>query len=646
MSRLDLDFATRENNMLLEETTKVQQMTRVSGAECRDWPRSSRLEWLETNGTGGFAMGTVSGANTRRYHGLLVASMRPPVERRVLLARVEEELLCNGESANLGAAQYPGAVNPAGFHYLEDFRLDPFPVWTYKCSCATVEKRFFLKYGEQTAVLQYRVSADCRLRVRPFLAWRDYHSLQREGPVGPPLVKFHQNSAGFVPVAHWYYNNEYLRELDRGLDYREDLYSPGWFDFELRAGETAYVVATLEDHAAVDARVVAGWENAERQRRAELTGLEGAAEQFLVRRKDGSRTVIAGYPWFTDWGRDTMIALPGLLIARGRKEEAREILEGFLEHMDQGLIPNRFPDVGEKPEYNTADGTLWLFQAGWAYGEAGGDVRFLYEAGKEILKWHFAGTHFGIKVDPLDGLLAAGGPGTQLTWMDAKVGDWVVTPRDGKAVEINALWYNALRIMAAWARKLGERTGEWEKAAQRVAASFKRSFWNGQYLYDRLGVDGPDARVRPNQIFALSLAFPVVEDECAKAVLGVVEEKLLTSVGLRTLAPGEADYKGRYEGGPAERDGAYHQGTVWPWLLGPYLSARLRVNGHGDENLRYCEERVSGMLAEMDRGCLGTLAEIYDGDEPRRAVGAPAQAWSVAEMVRVSEELRKLRLKY
>ncbi|MDX1980635.1 MAG: amylo-alpha-1,6-glucosidase [Bryobacteraceae bacterium] len=638
---------------------------RISGEQCRDWPRSSALEWLETNGTGGFAMGTVAGANTRRYHGLLAASLRPPVERMVLLSRVEEEVLCDGESANLGAAQYPGTVSPSGFRHLEEFRLDPFPVWRYGSACRQVEKRFFLRHGEQTAVMQYTVSAACRLRVRPFVAFRDYHWLQSEQrgwrreleqtpgglmlepyPGAPKLRLFH-NSAGFVPVAHWYYNNEYQREAERGLEFREDLYSPGWFDFELEAGETAYLVATAEPMDAPDRVRVAVWEEEERRRRGPVENLrqrlEAAADQFVVRRQDGSPTIIAGYPWFTDWGRDTMISIPGLLIARGRLGEARDIIDGFLRHLDQGLIPNRFPDGGERPEYNTADATLWLFQAAWAYQQAGGDEGFLryrvYPMAKEILEWHRRGTHYGIGVDPADGLLSAGGPGTQLTWMDAKVGDWVVTPRHGKAVEINALWYNALCMTASWAAQFGDLplAGNLSAMAAAVRASFEAAFWNGRSgcLYDRIGPEGPDERIRPNQLFALSLPFPLLDQTRQQAVVEVVEGRLLTPVGLRTLDPEHPEYRGRYEGGPWERDGAYHQGTVWPWLIGPYVDARLRAFGDCGENRKACRELVHRMAEELDRGCLGTVGELLDGDEPRRPVGAPAQAWSVAELLRV-----------
>lgn len=642
----------------------------INGETCRDWSKSSELEWLETNGTGGFAMGTVSGANTRRYHALLTASLHPPVERYVLLSRLEEEVLCDGESANLGACQYPGIITPAGFRMLSEFQQRPFPIWTYQTGCTQIEKRLFLIQGEQTAVIQYRPSAACRLRIRPFLAFRDYHSTQHANDawnrtvshgagvvtVHPypalPALHLHHNSADFVEVAHWYRNNEYRKEMDRGLDYREDLYSPGWFDFELKAGEEAFIVATIENIGTISSRDVSQWEERERERRASLitadrpslwNRLESAADQFLVRRDDGSPTIIAGYPWFTDWGRDTMISLPGLLISRGKLDDARDILEGFLNHLDQGVIPNRFADTGAQPEYNTADATLWLFQAAWAYQHGGGSEQFIrdhvYPRAKEIILWHQKGTHYGIHVDPDDGLLSAGTPGTQLTWMDAKVGDWVVTPRHGKPVEINALWYNAMCITASWAHRFGDAdyAAELESAARLAASSFAAKFWNpvAGCLYDCLLPSGPDDRIRPNQIFAVSLPFPLMSADQQQSILRVVEQRLLTPVGLRTLDPTHPEYRGRYEGGPLQRDGAYHQGTVWPWLLGPYISAKLQAFGNSAQQLQECHEILQPLEAELHRCCLGSLAEIYDGDAPHRAVGAAAQAWSVAELLRV-----------
>jgi predicted glycogen debranching enzyme len=342
-----------------------------------------------------------------------------------------------------------------------------------------------------------------------------------------------------------------------------------------------------------------------------------------------------------------MISLPGLLTVRGKQDVAQRILSGFLSHLDRGLIPNRFPDAGESPEYNTADGTLWMFPAAWSLRGHSGSKQFLrdvfYPAAREILDWHRRGTHFEIRVDERDQLLSAGTAGTQLTWMDAKVGDWVVTPRHGKPVEINALWYNALRMTQHWAQEYGDTnfSEELRHQAELHRVSFEAQFWNAGRgcLFDRIAPEGPDARIRPNQVFALSLPFPLMNDGQQRMILDLITARLATPFGLRTLEREDPEYRGRYQGGPLERDGAYHQGTVWPWLMGPYVSARLHVYGRGEANVRECRRLVEGLAGQLNRKCLGQLAEIYDGDAPQRPVGAVAQAWSVAELLRVLAQL-------
>src|SRR5579872_183324 len=624
--------------------------------DCRDFEKASKLEWLETDGTGGFAMGTVAGVNTRRYHGLLVAALQPPVQRHVLLSRVEEEVSFGGVAYSLGAAQYPGTVTPTGFQYLDEFRLDPGPVWTYSLEGATVEKRLFLTAGKPAVVIRYRASRDGVLRARLFLAFREYHALAHATPalnpdvahrdgslvfqpyVNLPALFVHHSGVRFVADAHWYYNCEYLRELDRGLDFLEDLYSPGWIEFSLNAGQPAWMVATTDAELRAE-------DAAEASRPRSRSVFDRAADQFRARRADGQPAIIAGFPWFTDWGRDTMVSMRGLLLSRGLLEEARGILASFLEHKKQGLIPNRFPDSGEQPEYNTADATLWMFQTVKSYSDAGGDSAFVrdvfYPAAKDILGWHERGTLFGIGVDAADGLLNSGAPGTQLTWMDAKVGDWVVTPRHGKPVEIQALWYNALRLTADWAHEFGEEeyARELRAKAKRVEASFSAKFWNParNCLYDCINQDGPIAKLRPNQIFAAGLVYPLLANEHQRAVVRIVEAELLTPMGLRTLERSDPDYRGRYEGSQRERDSAYHQGTVWPWLLGPFVEAYLRAFGRTSETLEHCRGLLKTLEAELGRGCLGTLSEIYDGEPPQRPVGCPAQAWSVGEMLRIRE---------
>jgi len=595
---------------------------------CRDFARSSKLEWLETNGTGAFAMGTIAGVNTRRYHALLVASVAPGSGRRVLFARVEEEAAVNGQSFALGACQYPGTITPRGFELLEEFRPEPCATWIYSLGPTRLEKQVYLIEGKQAAVVRYRADRPLTIRVRPFLADRDYHSLQHAGNWTSRLLQFHSSArliqSPFIADPHWYHNVEYLEELDRGLDFREDLYSPGVFELELKPGEWTSLCASADG--------TTGGEPPDKR------------DPFVVRRADGSPTIIAGYPWFTDWGRDTMISLPGLLIAEGRLEEARQIIEGFLHRRNQGIIPNRFPDAGETPEYNTADATLWMFQAmrAWvqAWTAAGGDRTFFrdvfYPAAKDILEWHRRGTWYGIGVDPEDRLLRAGGPGTQLTWMDAKVGDWVVTPRDGKPVEINALWHGALCLMADW----GDESCRVEALA--VRESFRAKFWNAerQCLYDVIAQSGPVSKLRPNQIFAVSLGNDLLERNQQQAVVRIVERELLTPVGLRTLDRGDPEYKPHFQGGPRERDGAYHQGTVWPWLMGPFVDAYLCAFGKTPETLAHCRGLVEHFEDAVTSGpCLGSVPEIYDAEEPHIARGCPAQAWSVAELLRMRRML-------
>jgi glycogen debranching enzyme len=569
-----------------------------------DFMELSKIEWLETNGTGAFAMGTAAGVNTRRYHALLVATLKPPVERYVLLSRVEEEVSVNGRTYALGSCQYPG-VAPSNQH-LAEFRSTPCATWIFNLGGARLEKQVYLIPGKQAVLIRYRADRAMTLRVRPFTAYRDYHSLRHASgdPYGSlPLLNF-QHSGRFEADAKWYYNIEYLAELERGLDYREDLYTPGVIVLDLAADEWCPVLAGIEA--------------------AEIAEPAPRTDPFIVTRADGKPTIIAGYPWFTDWGRDTMISLPGLLIVPGRLEEARAILEGFLFFLNQGLIPNRFPDSGESPEYNTADATLWMFQVMRHWLAAGGSLTFLrdtfYPAAKEIIAWHRRGTHHDIIVDPDDHLLSAGKSGSQLTWMDAKVGDWVVTPRYGKPVEINALWHGALTLAAEWAESLGDRT-DFREEALRVQGTFRAKFWNARRncLFDVLTPDGPVEKLRPNQIFAVSLPHGLLETPQQWSIVRIVERELLTYVGLRTLERNDPDYKPHYQGSPLDRDAAYHQGTVWPWLLGPYADACFHAFGKVDASIVP----------------LGLTAEIYDGGEPRRPRGCPFQAWTVAEIARV-----------
>ena len=468
---------------------------------------------------------------------------------------------------------------------------------------------------------------------------------------GLPSLHFAHNAEAVEPSGLWFYNFEYDRERERGLDYLEDLYSPFSLRFDLAQNAGAAVIASTEVHEAAEARML---EEEEIERRENLGGgeerevfpqiLTRAADQFVVARGE-QNSVIAGYPWFSDWGRDTMISLPGLALATRRFDIARNILRAFAGVMDQGMLPNRFPDSGETPEYNTVDATLWMFHAVSEFLRYTGDYGFvgreLYEKLADSIAWHERGTRYGIGVDS-DGLLRAGQSGVQLTWMDAKVGDWVVTPREGKPVEIQALWYNALNVMDNLARTFGQaaESEHYRALAKRAQSSFEDLFWNEQdgCLYDVVGEDGPDGSIRPNQIFAVSLPHALLEGERARRVVDVVEWELLTPYGLRTLSRRDPKYQGRYSGDQRSRDGAYHQGTVWPWLLGPFLTAYLKVHG-ADEQVRERADRfLDPLRAHLWQAGLGQISEVFDGDAPHHPGGCIAQAWSVAEILRVYTE--------
>lgn len=662
----------------MSEPAATVPAIRFEADELRDFAVSSRLEWLETNGVGGWASSTVSGAHTRRYHGLLVAALRPPLGRVVLLSRLEETLSVSGSEHELASNRFPGVVHPAGHRHLASFELGLFPVFEYAAGGARLRKTVAAVHGENTTLVRYElVEADgpVELALRPFLAARDYHSLARANdaigretsfagdtlrirPYDEPPELFVRLSGAHYRTGppQWYHDYEYDAERERGLDFREDLWTPGTLDVRLVPGREAWVLASTEDPAGRDPASLFETERRRRVGLLERAGLPAelpdprvrrlvlAADQFIVRRGDEDRTVIAGYPWFGDWGRDTMIALPGLALSTGRHEDAAGILRAFAGTVSEGMLPNRFPDDDAEPEYNSVDAALWFFVAVRAYVEKTADDGLaratLLPALRAIHAAFASGTRHGIRVAP-DGLLQAGEPGVQLTWMDAKVDDWVVTPRHGKPVEVNALWYNALRILADLERRLGEpaAAARLEDEAGRCLTRFREAFWNEQAgcLFDVVSDDGADPAIRPNQLFALSLPFPLLEGEQARSVLAVVERELLTPLGLRSLAPGDASYRPRYEGGVLERDGAYHQGTVWSWLIGPYVTALERVrttDGRADEVRAEVRALLTPLLDHLDDAGLGTVSEIFDGEPPHEPRGAPAQAWSVAELLR------------
>jgi len=640
---------------------------------CRDLDAALDREWLETNGLGGFASSTIAGLNTRRYHGLLVAATKPPVGRMVLLSKLEETLIIDGKTFELSANQYPGVIHPQGYQYLTRFRLDPFPVFTYKVDDVEIEKSVFMVQGENTTVVQYQLKTphdSVRLELRPLIAFRDYHNTTHENGGLDATVSSGPGLASMAPyqglprfyLAHdadavettgsWYRNFEYRVEQERGLDYREDLFNPLVLRFELGPRASAAIIASTERRNVREAPRLRKSEITRRNQVADsapvkdelVRSLVTAADQFIVARGE-QKTVIAGYHWFSDWGRDTMIALPGLTLVTGRFDIARSILLEFSKHVNQGMLPNRFPDAGEQPEYNTVDGTLWFFEAIRAYVDYTGDCEFvlkhLYDVLRDIIAWHVRGTRYGIRVDD-SGLLASGAPGVQLTWMDAKVGDWVVTPRYGKPVEIQALWYNALRTMEDFAARFGDAAGQKRYAKMATVArwSFNRLFWNERAgcLYDVVNGGPPDPSIRPNQILAVSLHHSMLARGRAQAVVDVVARELLTPYGLRTLAPGDSRYVGHYGGDQHARDSAYHQGTVWPWLLGPFLSAYVTVNGGTAEARMQAAKWLEPFRKHLREAGLGQVSEILDGDLPHRPRGCIAQAWSVAELLRSAVE--------
>jgi predicted glycogen debranching enzyme len=653
-------------------------MIKFSKEICGDRDAALRREWLETNGLGGFASSSIVGLNTRRYHGLLVAATKPPVGRLVLLSKLEETLFIEGQPFDLSANRYPGVVHPQGFRYLKQFRLDPFPVFTYEIEGVEIEKTVFMIHGENSTVVQYELKKNNHperpknlwFETTPLIAFRDYHSTTHEnGALNPtlqeepgltvvtpyeglPTLFLAHNAAELKKAGAWYRNFEYDAERERGLDFTEDLFNPCVLRFDLRSRRQANVIASTERR---DVAHVVEHRLAEITRRRNAVrpspledefagGLAAAADQYIVARGD-QKTVIAGYHWFSDWGRDTMIALPGLTLPTGKHEVARSILRTFAQNVDQGMLPNRFPDAGETPEYNTVDATLWFFEAARAYLAYTGDLEFvrneLYPVFADIITWHIKGTRYGIKMDA-SGLLSSGEQGVQLTWMDAKVGDWVVTPRRGKPVEIQALWYNALCVMEDLAGTFREEADQkrYRSMATVASWSFNRQFWNEQAgcLFDVTNGAPPDPSIRPNQIFAVSLKHSMLSPERARAVVNKVREHLLTPYGLRSLAASDPQYRGRYTGGPAERDGAYHQGTVWPWLMGPFITAYIKVNGDSEATRRQATEWLAPLKAHLDDGGLGHISEIFDGDAPQRPCGCIAQAWSVAEILRALVE--------
>jgi predicted glycogen debranching enzyme len=668
----------------------MMPMLTLKKSECNDLDTAQSKEWIITNGIGGYASSTVAGMNTRRYHGLLVAATAPPVGRFVMLSKLEDALIIGGERVELSTNLYRGGVvHPTGYLHLEAFSLDPFPIYTYSGPGFELTKSIFMVHGTNTVVIEYTLSqgnaGEIALEVRPLIAFRDYHSTTNEnGVLDPTLVEtfgcvrvkpypdlpglfLAHDADSVVADGAWYRNFEYAEEKARGFDDAEDLFSPLVFRTSLTGHKRFVLIASTEKHSAADA---AGYRRAKALRETSsyyqhhskgersdlITALERAAEQFIVARPP-FKSVIAGYPWFADWGRDTMIALPGLLLCTGKTEAAKDILLEFERSIDRGMLPNRFPEKGETPEYNTVDATLWFFEAIWQYLHSRTEPAWkeeawhlvetcFYPALKNIADFHLSGTRNGIHADD-DGFLWAGDESTQLTWMDAKVGDKAITPRAGRPVEIQALWYNALRILEEFGREIGDNTAadRYAGIALRLRRRFEPVFWNHerQCLFDVVGSSWVDAAIRPNQVIAISLRHCLLGKERALDVLKVAERELLTPYGLRTLSPSDPNYRGRYEGDVWSRDSAYHQGTVWPWLAGPFFSAKLQFAGDRAEAVEETKAWLQRFSSHLKEAGLGQVSEIFDGDAPHQPRGCIAQAWSVAELLRLAKTVKTYR---
>ncbi|MEL6674539.1 MAG: amylo-alpha-1,6-glucosidase [Bacteroidota bacterium] len=635
---------------------------------------ASQYEWLETNGLGGYASSTIIGTLTRRYHGLLIAPRHAPVGRQVLLSKMDEAVWVHDRRYDLACNKYQGGIFPSGYIFQQAFHKGLFPEFVYQTNGIRLKKTVAMVHGENTTLLLYEVlaaNADFTLELLPLTAARDHHCLTQAHHHLKQYGYFSQDTLRCqflpelpelmikVPNAHfesqpdWYFSFEYAQERARGMPSSEDLFTPGKFYVQLKEGDKLGIIISTEACEERDAFALFAKEKARRlslvkevgEQSPILSSLALAGDQFLVKRENHKSSIIAGYPWFSDWGRDTMIALPGLCLATGRHEEAQDILSTFIDHIDQGMLPNRFPDDGSEAEYNTIDATLWLFVAAYKYYKASRDLSFIEEtvlpALENILQHHKQGTRYGIRMTE-DQLLTGGEEGLALTWMDAKAGDWVVTPRRGKCVEINALWYNAWEICAYFSKKIQDpqRTAHYAVQAKRIRKAFKEVFWYEEegYLFDRVEGEEKDPALRPNQIFALSLPFPLFTGQKASQILEAVEEELLTPFGLRTLAPSDPAYIGLYQGDVHHRDGAYHQGTVWPWLLGPFMDAMIRVQGGlGQEKAR---RMIETLMGHYGKSGVGSLSEIFDGDAPYHPRGCFAQAWSVSELLRVADEHR------
>ena len=663
---------------------------------CSNLNIAESREWLITNGIGGYGSGTIAGVLTRRYHGLLMAALQPPVGRTLLLTKLDETVNYNGQLYQLSTNRWAdGMVDTQGYSYLKHFHLEgTTPVWNFAFADGLLEKRIWMEQGENTTYIYYYYKGGdhpLTLSLQALVNYRDYHG-KTEGNGLFTVDKVREQSIkvqAFPDAANlylsafpgeqesnfswetkniWYRNFALAVEKYRGLDHIEDHLHVATGNVTLQPGDSVTVVASTSGE-------VGRWGDGEMGRRERelisvfysrnhletapdwIEQLVLAADQFIVNRpladNPAGKTIIAGYPWFTDWGRDTMISLPGLTISTGRYDIAKTILLTFAKYVDKGMLPNVFPDGGETAGYNTLDATLWYFEAIRSYYAATEDREFIAELFPllaDIIDWHIKGNRYNIHMDN-DGLLYGGEEGEQLTWMDAKVVNWVVTPRIGKPVEINALWYNALVCMEYFANTLGQSGIKYQQLAEKVRSHFSK-FWyeEGGYCYDVIdSPQGNDPSFRPNQIFAVSLPtidlnHPLLKQGQRKMVVDKVEEKLLTPFGLRSLSPEHPDYVGVYGGNQLKRDGSYHQGTTWSWLIGHFVQAHLKVY----QNPQLARSFLEPMAHHLQDGCIGNISEIFDGDPPFSSRGCFAQAWSVAEVLRgwlLTKEIAQSKLK-
>lgn len=662
-------------------------MIQLGREDTSDLKIAASREWLVTNGIGGYAAGTVAGLLTRRYHGLLVAALKPPLERTLLITKLEETVHYNGEVFDLATNQWAdGSIKPQGYRFIEQFKLEgSVPCWHYACADALLEKRVWMQQGENTTYVYYQLSrgsSPVALSIKALINYRDHHSqthtsqwqmqtqsvaqgtrIMATDTATPFYLRVSQG--GLVTQHDWYQGFELDLEQYRGLDDQDNHLHITTLEVVLTPGDSLTVVASTQPHANLDgASALLERRFYEETIRGELQTMPTttplppwieqlaiAADQFIVERPlvedPEGKTIIAGYPWFGDWGRDTMISLPGLTLSTGRPRIAKTIIRTFARYLDQGMLPNVFPEVGKLPEYNTVDAILWYFEAIRLYTAVTEDMdllRELFPILVRVIDWHRQGTRYQIHVEG-DGLLYAGELGTQLTWMDAKIEDWVVTPRTGKPIEVNALWYNALRTMERFAQQLGQPQQVYREMAQLMLEGFQR-FWQPTrgYCADVLdGPEGDDLTLRPNQIFAVSLPlvagaadYPaLLTTEQQKAVVESCSRYLLTSHGLRSLSPDDPQYQGTYGGDQVQRDSRYHQGTVWGWLLGPYIQAHYRVYKNAEQALSLFNPMANHLHAHG----LGSISEIFDGDPPFYPRGCFAQAWSVAEVLRAWMDL-------